>query len=155
MNINDWYSDTVRNDSVNRVSQRSGIAQTTLNGQVKSGHLKPETVVAVANAYGKDALDALVVSGLITREQIRQHGVRQALSAATDRQIADEVWTRLNDGAEHATFDEPVAPASTVSHLSLVSEEPSTVPIYEAAKTHGAGPGAEQDGGGVVDPHNG
>lgn len=111
MNAEKWYEAAVKGASVNAVAQKSGIAQTTLNRQVRTGKITPETIVAVAVAYGRDPIDGLITSGLITTEQIRSHGVRAALADATDAEIADEVWKRLNDGREHATFDEAVGPA--------------------------------------------
>ena len=105
MNINDWYTETVSGDSVNRVAQRSGIAQTTLNGQRKAGRLTAETVAAIAVAYDRDVLDALVIAGLITHEQIKRHGVRAALEAATDQELSDEVWRRMSAGRGGGKFD--------------------------------------------------
>ena len=106
MNAMTWYAETVGTDSTNRVADRAGLVQTTLGRQLKSGKLSAETVVAVADAYGRDVLDALVILGLITREQIRRHGIREALAAASDEEIAEEVWKRLTDGREHGPFDE-------------------------------------------------
>lgn len=106
MNETQWYDETVGGDSENAVAKKARINQRTLNRQRKSGRLSAETVVAVADAYGRDVLDALVILGLITREQIRRHGIREALAAASDEEIAEEVWKRLTDGREHGPFDE-------------------------------------------------
>lgn len=128
MDISKWYAVTVGDDSVNQVAQRSNVAQTTLNAQVRTGKLKPEVVVAIATAYGTDALDALVIAGLITREHIRAHGVRGALAAATDEEIADEVYARLTRGGEHEAFD--TAPSR--SHLRAVSAAGETLAARDA-----------------------
>lgn len=105
MDIQQWYVATVGDDSENQVALRSGVVQRTLNRQLAAGRLSPESVVAVARAYGKDVLDALVTVGLITARDIRDHGVREALAAATDREIAELVYERLARG-EHPEFEE-------------------------------------------------
>lgn len=97
-NIAEWYEATVDGASVNAVAQKAGLVQTTLSRQVKSGQFSPETVVAVAVAYGRDVLDALVVAGLITRDQIRDHGVRVTLAEVADAEIAAEVMRRMGGG---------------------------------------------------------
>lgn len=94
----DWYKAAVGDASVNAVAQRAGLVQTTLSRQVKAGQFSPETVVAVANAYGRDVLDALVVAGVITTEQIRSHGIQHALADASDAEIAAEVMRRMGGG---------------------------------------------------------
>lgn len=122
MDTIEWYEKVVCNASENAAAARAKINQRTLNRQLKAGRLSPETVAAIARAYGKDVLDALVISGLITRDDIEKHGIHAALEAATDREIADEVWKRLNDGEAHGAFDEPVAPTPTRPRLSVVAD---------------------------------
>lgn len=125
MDTIEWYEASVGGASENAVAIRAGINQRTLNRQIKAGRLTAETVAAIASAYGRDVLDGLVAAGLISRDDIRRHGARVALAAATDREIADEVWRRLTDGRAHAPFDEP-APALRVvsddSHMMAASD---------------------------------
>lgn len=106
MTLMEWYSATVRDASVNAVALKAGIVQTTLSRQLRAGVLSPEVVVAVARAYGSDVLDAIVIAGVITREDIRLHGVRQALAAALDVEIAQEVAKRLGG---HPMLDAPLS----------------------------------------------
>ena len=127
MNTITWYAKTVGDDSTNGVATKAGLTTTTLGRQLERGRLSPETVVAIANAYGTDALDALVIAGLITREHIRAHGVRAALAEATDVEIADEVYARLLRG-EHEVFDR----APSRSHLRSVSDLDDTVAARDA-----------------------
>lgn len=115
MNAIDWYEKTVGDDSVNAVARKSGIPQTTLNGQLRKESLAPDTMVAVARAYGRDALDALVIHGLITEEDIRAHYVRTGLEKATDLEISREVSRRLV-GDTTGIYDRP---------LHFVSEPPA------------------------------
>ena len=99
-----WYEETVGDDTTNGVATKAGLVTTTLARQLDKGRLTPETVVAIADAYGRDVLDALVSASLITREQIRRHGARAALADATDQEIAEEVWARMQRG-HGAAFD--------------------------------------------------
>lgn len=129
MNAMSWYEDAVKGASVNAVAQEAGIAQTTLNRQVRTGRLTPETIVSVAVAYHRDPLDGLVAAGLITPEQIRRHGVRAALADATPQELADEVWRRMERGEGGTVWDEPVRPLNPVPDLpqeaaALEGEEP-------------------------------
>ena len=128
MDTIEWYEKTVGDTSENAVATRAGINQRTLNRQLKAGRLTPETVAAIAATYDRDMLDALVIAGLITHEHIKQHGVRGALAAATDREIADEVWRRLNDGQEHGVFDE--APGSPASSADVAAGQGGTVHAF-------------------------
>ena len=105
MNTIEWYENTVGDTSENSVATKAGINQRTLNRQLKAGRLTAETVAAVAAAYDRDVLDALVIAGLITREQIKRHGVRAALEAATDQELSDEVWRRMSAGRGGREFD--------------------------------------------------
>lgn len=103
-----WYEKTVRGDSVNAVAAKANVVQTTLDRQLKKGALSAEMVVAIARAYRVDVLDSLVKAGLITREEIKAHGVRGALRDALDVEIAQEVARRLGDG-DRPILDTPLS----------------------------------------------
>ena len=90
-----WYRATVGDDSENAAALRAGIAQRTLNRQLQAGALSPEVAVAIADAYGRDAVEALILTGLITREHVRRHGALAALADASDDELAREVGRRL------------------------------------------------------------
>lgn len=102
-----WYSRTVGDDSINAAAQKAGIQQATLNRQVGRGELSPEITVAIARAYGADVLDALIDQGLLSADDLRQHGVRAALEAATDEEIAALVLERMREGRGE-TFNAPI-----------------------------------------------
>lgn len=110
MNLSEWYRRTVGDDSINQAAEHAGIQQATLNRQLKSGKLTPETVVAVARAYGKSAVKALLIQGLLRRDDVAVFARVEALESASDREIADEVWRRLtkDEPGAHPVFDEPL-----------------------------------------------
>lgn len=103
-----WYGSLVGEATVNAVSEKSGLVQSTLNRQVRAGALSAESVVAIARAYGADVLTALMSTGLITREDIERHGIRAALAAATDVDITAEIMRRLSTG-QHPILDAPLS----------------------------------------------
>lgn len=98
MNTEQWYLQTVGSDTENAVASRSGIGQTTLNRQRKSGKLSPESVVAIARAYDADPIKGLIVLGLITESDVSRHGAEVLLANIPDKVIAQEVWDRMQEG---------------------------------------------------------
>lgn len=111
-----WYAKTTGTDTINAVASKAGLIYTTLSRQLRAKNLSAETVVAIARAYGRDTLDALVAHGLITQDDLRRHGLHTTLSDATDAEIADEVWRRLSTGEDHAEFDKPVGQSGPGLH---------------------------------------
>lgn len=107
MESKQWYEKTVRDSTVNAVAAKSGLVQSTLNRQVRSGALTAETVVAVARAYGADVLEALVACGLITRDEIRAHGIKAALEDALEIELAAEVMRRA-EGRHSPVLEAPI-----------------------------------------------
>ncbi len=113
MNTLDWYHETVGDSSVNAAAQKARVSQATLNRQVSRESLTPEVVVALARAYGQDVLDALIPTGLVDESDIRAHAVREALRAASDAEVAAEVWRRMVDGQPPPALTDPIEdPAS-------------------------------------------
>lgn len=102
-----WYRQVVGDASENAVAKKAHLSQATLNRQLKSGKLSPEITVAIARAYGVDVLDALVAQGLLDPDDLRSHGARAALEAATDEEIAALVLERMRDGRGEV-FDAPI-----------------------------------------------
>lgn len=117
--IMNWYAKTVGDDTVNMVATRANISQTTLSRQVKSSNLSPEVVVAIADAYKVDVIEALLIHGFITEEHLRRHVAASALNLATDREVAEEVARRLVDAEAHVIFDQPVDGHVNASTLAV------------------------------------
>ena len=93
-----WYYATVGDDTPNAAAGKSGLVQSTLAAQLRRGRLAPESVVAIARAYGADAIKGLIAAGLISADDVRRYGTKEALHAATDAEIAEEVYRRLVAG---------------------------------------------------------
>ena len=101
MTSSTWYREAVGGDSENAVATRARISQRTLNRRLKTGgNLPPDMVVAIADAYGKGVIASLIETGLITEAHIQAYGVTIALENATARELADEVWRRMECGED-------------------------------------------------------
>lgn len=111
MTITEWFTDLIGADSVNAAAGKADINQSTLSRQLNAGRLSPEMVVPLARAYGADVIDALVTHGLVSQADVQRHYVRAALADATDRELADEVWRRMQEGRGGEIWDEPVDPS--------------------------------------------
>jgi len=133
MNIDEWYAATVGDDSENAVAARAGIQQRTLNGQRRRDALSIETVVAVAHAYGADLIRALEIMGVVTAEDVARHGIRGALADATDADIMEEIWGRLQRGeaGPEITGEEPDAPVDPPTPIRGPNDGPKRGPDRE------------------------
>ena len=99
-----WFKEVTEGDSVNAAAKKAGLNQPTLARQLNAGALSPESVVAVARAYGADAIEGLIVAGLVTEADVRRHGADVLLASLDDRVIANEIWRRMADGHNHPEF---------------------------------------------------
>lgn len=131
-----WYSRTVGDDSVLRVANRAGLVHSTLNRQLKAEKLAPETLVAVADAYGRDALKALIIHGLINEGHVRRYARTMSLTSFSDREVADEVARRLVGVDEHPVFDEPIRLTTPPEGIELMAaHDPGYSPEDEQEQT--------------------
>lgn len=105
MNTVEWFRSVTSGDSVNAAAIRAGLNQPTLSRQVKAGILSPESIVAVARAYKADAIEGLIISGLISEADVNRHGADLILQKLEDHEIANEVWRRMGDGKNHPEFN--------------------------------------------------
>lgn len=103
-----WYKQTVGTDTVNSVATKSGVPQGSLYRRLEKRSLTPELVVPIARAYGKDVLQALVTTGLITERDISREPRLAALRDATDHELIAELWRRLKDGTATSDYDKPL-----------------------------------------------
>lgn len=107
-----WFFSALKDESILAVAEKIGVQQATLNRQIRGNRLSPENVVKIADAYGVDAIDGLIAIGLITEDHAQAHITLASLRAATDKEIAEEIWRRLVTDGEpaHPEFDEPLEP---------------------------------------------
>ena len=99
-----WFRRITGGDSVNAAAKAAGINQPTLARQINAGTISAENIVAVARAYKADPIEGLIISGLVTEEEVRAHSADVILRDLDDRIIANEVWRRMADGHNHPEF---------------------------------------------------
>lgn len=109
MNIEQWYQETVGNDSQNTVADNAGIVPSSLYRQLPD-KLSPQNVVKIARAYGGSAIDGLVAVGLIDDDDLRKSESSDALRDATDEELIHELAIRLAAGAakRNPRWNEPI-----------------------------------------------
>lgn len=145
MNSIAWMRGTVGDDTRNAVADHAGIVQSTLNRQIDKGVLRPETVVAIARAYGVPILPGLVACGLITEQEAaikaRSDSILEALAKADDADLVREVLHRIEqDGAAlHTVLDEPLdathpalRPVSGGAYDDLAADDEAVIPEEES-----------------------
>lgn len=94
----EWFKRVTAGDSVNAAANAANLNQPTLSRQVHAGALSPESIVAIARAYDADPIEGLIISGLVTEDDVRKHGAEVLIEHLSDRLLADEVWNRMQDG---------------------------------------------------------
>lgn len=105
MNIADWYTKTVRNDSTNMVAENAGIVPASLYRQLPH-KLSPQSVVKIARAYGVSAIEGLVALGLLDDSDIRMLEISDSLKNASSDELLREIAARLD--RDPSLADQPV-----------------------------------------------
>ena len=132
MNIEQWYQETVGNDSQNTVADNAGIVPSSLYRQLPD-KLSPQNVVKIARAYGGSAIDGLVAVGLIDDDDLRKSESSDALRDATDENprwnepivISDEDMNeaRLRNESSEKDSDSDLRPISEVDDIPTLSKD--------------------------------
>lgn len=93
-----WLEEATSPDSNRTVSAKVGIDQSSLAGRRKTGNITHADVIAIARAYGKPVVPALVDAGFLTHEEAFESNMISTLAQATDDQMADEIMRRFKAG---------------------------------------------------------
>ncbi len=86
-------------DSQRVAATKVGTTHSTISRQLARGKLDPELVIALARAYDRNEVDALVETGYVDAEAASRAGVPQALGYATNAQIYGEIMRRVDPDA--------------------------------------------------------
>lgn len=127
-----WLEEVRGEATYNALCTRAGITPSTLNRQIERGYLGAPEMVKIARSYKKDVLEALVISGLVSEDDIASSAQSKSLSEASDEEIAEEVWRRLVGGQAGETITGPIH-SDLPPHLSVV---PDSVAAYRNDGTH-------------------
>ena len=107
MNISNWYAETVGDDTPNKVAENAGIVPPSLYRQLPD-RLSPQNVVKIARAYGVPAIDGLVALGLLDDTDLDKLEISDALRAASDRDLLNELARRLESRPEQTEWGQPI-----------------------------------------------
>jgi hypothetical protein len=94
MDIKEWYEATTNGDSYNAVGNKSGIQPSTVWRQ-QPNKFSPENLVKIARAYDRPAFEPLLISGLLSDDDVAMLRSDDALKDATDDQLLQELARRL------------------------------------------------------------
>ncbi|NEG89797.1 hypothetical protein [Bifidobacterium aerophilum] len=131
MNKYEWLESTINEDTIAEVAQKSGIIKTTAWRQYNNDlGFSAENVILIARAYHKDPVEALVAFDYLRDDERGVAAVRSALHAATDKQLIDELASRLDRQPDKPIWNEPVvieehkpAPAPAVDPVARREQE--------------------------------
>lgn len=139
-----WWGyvlDVIGSDSFTDAANKAGFDKSAFTRWKKGANADPAFAVALARGYGKNVIEALVASGLITDAEANLRIVvsdaAEALSEATDKQILTELLRRVDgDGSlahpELTTdIDVPLSPSGGVFEVYDGNSQP---PERRAAK---------------------
>lgn len=79
--------------SMRAIALRTGMDPSTLSRQLASG-LKPDTLAAIARAYGQSPISALIAAGFYTADEARQAGRDIALAEVSTPELLRELLRR-------------------------------------------------------------
>ena len=81
-----------------QISKRSGVSETNVGRWLRGerGQPKPDTVIALAKAFGQPPAEALIAAGWLEPDDTR--GNRTPLSAYTYAELIEELRRRNPDG---------------------------------------------------------
>lgn len=132
MDIANWYQTVTRGDSDTAVSAKTGIIPSTLGRQKKRSAFSPETLVRIARAYGRNAVEPLLITGLLQEEDLHESAAPlSALDQLSDDALINELSQRL-----HQRNPQP-AETDTDNRIEMTLDDGTTVmvdPMTLAAK---------------------
>ncbi|MBP2333348.1 hypothetical protein [Corynebacterium freneyi] len=111
----DWYDDLTSHTPRKAAAERAGIPTSTLNLQYSKGTLRPETVIALARAYGQNPVAALIATGYLDAEESGASiSPEHALQIAPDQAFLDEIARRIHANRDRwdMPFDEAMGGGS-------------------------------------------
>lgn len=99
MNINDWFVEVTGGESYNAVAKKAGVQASSIWRQLPD-RLSEKNAVAIARAYGRPAIEPLIVMGLLTDEDIKAIKSQDALRDASDEELMAELSRRIKANAD-------------------------------------------------------
>lgn len=119
----EWFENLTKNASGRAAADLAGISPATVNRQLARNTLSAETVIALARAYGRSPVRALLETGYLLPEETGMPTPEELLQSLSDQQVIADVARRIDSEPAHwaGTFDE-VVERETTPHLTPVSD---------------------------------
>lgn len=143
----EWFEKLTQNASGRAAADLANISPATMNRQLARNALSAETVIALARAYGRSPVRALLETGYLLPEETGMPSPEELLRSLSDQQVIADVARRIDSEPAHwvGTFDEVVergsaprlTPVSDVS-ASLPDEDDGTVMDWDDSIPHAA-----------------
>ena len=150
MNTHQTWFATITNGATRAdVAAETGIANSTIAHQFRTGQLSATTVIAIAKAYGANVVQSLVDTGFIDHEDTSLPASTD-LRAVDDRALVAELARRINSQPSHweGTFEDVFTRNGVEDsnpHLHLVEQEDSTPDVPPDSYDDGMPPDAVAD----------
>lgn len=125
----EWFEKLTQNASGRAAADLADIAPATMNRQLARNALSAETVIALARAYGRSPVRALLETGYLLPEETGMPSPEELLRSLSDQQVIADVARRIDSEPAHwvGTFDEVVERGST-PRLTPVSDASASLP---------------------------
>lgn len=107
-NHRDWFDSITGGASKAEAARRTGIANSTLSHQYRHAAFSATSVIAIAKAYGKNPIRALLQTGYLSQDNVDAMFSPTPIDAFTDQQLVRELALRINSTPAHweGTFEE-------------------------------------------------
>lgn len=139
-----WFAAITNGATRADVAAETGIANSTIAHQFRTGQLSATTVIAIAKAYDANVLQALVDTGFIDHEDTPLPASTD-LRAVDDRALVAELARRINSRPSHwdGTFEDVFTRNGVEDPkppLHLVEQEDPTPDVHNDPYANGAIP---------------
>lgn len=130
----EWFEKLTQNASGRAAADLADISPATMNRQLARNDLSAETVIALARAYGRSPVRALLETGYLLPEETGMPSPEELLQSLTDQQVIADVARRIDSEPAHweGTFDDVVEREAT-PRLTPVSDPPDSMPLSAVA----------------------
>lgn len=106
MSINDWFEKITGGESYNAVAKKAGVQASSIWRQLPD-RLSEKNAVAIARAYGRPAIEPLIIMGLLTDDDIKAIKSQDALRDASDDELMAELGRRIKASSEDPKWQHP------------------------------------------------
>ncbi|MEH6802660.1 MAG: hypothetical protein V7697_06570 [Rhodococcus erythropolis] len=103
-----WLEAVVGDDSNRLTAKKSEIEQSSLLKRRKSFRVTADDVIAIARAYGKEPVQALVDTGFLSEVEVKGSNIVSNIAELSDLVLLSEIKRRFQDGSASSALTDPV-----------------------------------------------